>query len=214
MSHDTYRVHRIVQLTFDFLRSHLGRFLPYLSCSSSPIGNSLLSSLSSLSMSNVPPSCSASPPGQTEDAIRAQAEECQKIVDDTLSESISGPAFLRHLKEAGATPDEARDYIEQYTQRRGDQEATGSANAGLPSGQPDPSVPNPADIATSITWALLRAKVNHFQGASSQTATTSGGSLSDELANLLRLSSVKGAIPSLPCYFSFFLFFLFSFFFS
>jgi hypothetical protein len=81
-------------------------------------------------------------------------------------------------------------------QRRRDQEATGSANAGLPSGQPDLSVPNPADIATSIAWALLHAKVDHFQGASSQTATTSGGSLSDELANLLGLSSVKGAIPA------------------
>jgi hypothetical protein len=147
-------------------------------------------------MSNAPSSRGASPPAQTEDAIRARAEECQKIVDDAISESISGPAFLQRLKDAGATPDEARDYIDQYTQRRRDQEVAGSANAGLPSGQPDPSIPNPIDIATSIAWASLRAKVNHFQGASSQMATTSGGSLTDELASLLGLSSAKGAIPA------------------
>jgi hypothetical protein len=148
-------------------------------------------------MSDVPPSRSPSPPATTEDAIRARAEECQKIVDDAISGFISGPAFLERLKGAGATPNEARDYIEQYTQCRRDQEAAGPANAGEgPSAQPDSNDPNPVDTATSIAWALLHAKVNHFQSAPPQATTMSSSSLSDALASLLGLSSAKGTIPA------------------
>jgi hypothetical protein len=114
-------------------------------------------------------------------------------VDDAISGSISGPSFLERLKDAGATPNEAKDYIDQYTQRHRNQETTGSNNAIPPPGQP---VANPVDTATSIAWALLRAKVNHFQGGISQTAANSGASLSDELANLFGLSNAKGAIPA------------------
>ena len=114
-------------------------------------------------------------------------------MDDTISESISGLVFLVPLKDAGATPDEAKDYIEQYALHQRNQ---GSAGSGLPSGQPNTNVTNLVDTATSIAWALLHAKVNHFQGASSQLATTSDGSLSKNLTNLLGLSSAKGAIPA------------------
>jgi hypothetical protein len=74
-----------------------------------------LTSLPSLSMSNAPSSRTASPLAETEDDIRARAEACQKIVDDAISGSISGPSFLERLKDAGATPNEAKDYIDQYT---------------------------------------------------------------------------------------------------
>jgi hypothetical protein len=124
-----------------------------------------LSSLPFLSTSDGLPSHSPSPPATTNETIRVRAEECQKIVDEAVSGLISSPAFLERLKGAGATPDEARDYIEQFTQRRRDREA-GSADAGgvLP---PDANNPNPVDTATSIAWALLRAKVNYFQLTSS-----------------------------------------------
>ncbi|KAF8234176.1 hypothetical protein L208DRAFT_1394512 [Tricholoma matsutake] len=123
-------------------------------------------------MYNEPILRATSPPAQTEEIICARAEECQRIVDDAVSCSIPGPAFLACLKDAGATTDEARDYIEQYAQRRRGPETERPVDAG-------PSVPNPVDTATSIAWALLRAKVDHFQGASPQMATTSGSSLSD-----------------------------------
>ena len=86
-------------------------------------------------------------------------------MDDAISHSTPGPAFLARLKDAGATPDEARDYIGQYAQRRRGPETEGQADAGQPSGQTNPIVPNPVDTATSIAWALLHAKVDHFQGA-------------------------------------------------
>ena len=135
-------------------------------------------------------------PSPVDEAIRARAEECQRIVDEAISESVSGPTFLERLKGAGATPDEARDYIEQFTARRRIQESGSSNTGGQPPGQPDSDAPNPIDAATSIAWAFLRAKVNHLQSNSSQATAAPGGSLSDELANLLGLPSSKGAIPS------------------
>jgi len=141
---------------------------------------------------------SRSPSPLADETIRARAEECQRIVDEAISMFITGPAFLDRLKAAGATPDEARDYIEQYTQQRRDQDVAGSANADgePPLAQPGGDDPDPADTATLVAWALLRAKVNHFQPTSSQSAATAGGSLTDELASLLGLSSAKGAIPA------------------
>src|ERR1700733_2576614 len=117
-------------------------------------------------MSDVSTSRPASPPAQIEDTIRVRAEECQRIMDDVISHSISGPTFLERLKDAGATAEEARDYIEQYSQCRMGQEAERPANAGPPSGQINPSIPNPVDTATPIAWALLHVKVDHFQGTS------------------------------------------------
>jgi hypothetical protein len=86
-------------------------------------------------MTNDPRSRSGSPPAMTidtNDTIRARAEECQRIVDEAISKLISGPAFLERLKGTGATLDEARDYIEQYTQRRRDQEAEVQPTSHLP----------------------------------------------------------------------------------
>jgi hypothetical protein len=63
-------------------------------------------------MSNAP-SRGESPGASADDVIRARAEECQQIVDKAILESSSGLVFLERLKDAGATPDEARDYIQQ-----------------------------------------------------------------------------------------------------
>ena len=69
-------------------------------------------------MSNESASHAASLPAQTEETIRACTEEFQRIVDDAVANSIPGLTFLASLKGAGATMDEAGDYIDQYTQRR------------------------------------------------------------------------------------------------
>ena len=57
-------------------------------------------------------------------------------------------------------------------------------------------MPSPVDVATSIAWALLRAKVDHLQSPSSGVARIADRTLSDELSTLLSLSTGKGAIPA------------------
>ena len=57
-----------------------------------------------------------SPAVSIDNTIQARAEEFQRIVDEAISESLSGPIFFERLKGAGASPDEAQDYISQFSQ--------------------------------------------------------------------------------------------------
>jgi hypothetical protein len=124
-----------------------------------------------------------SPVAPDPDVIRARAEACQKLVDDAASGSISGPIFLERLRDTGVTPDEAKDYISQLSNRRSIQGTANTANTGgQPPVQPTVPAPNPLDAATAVAWALLRAKVDHIQPSTSQPASLPGGSLLDEIA--------------------------------
>ena len=131
-------------------------------------------------------------------AIQACTKACQRIVEEAITGFMSGLTFLGHLKEAGATTEEARDHINQYTQCRRDQEAAGAGNEQQPpaSDQPNSDDPDPLNTATSLAWALLHARVNHLQPSSPQATSTPDSSLPDELASLFRLSSTKGAIST------------------
>ena len=71
-------------------------------------------------------------PSPVDNAIHARAEECQRIVDNALTEFVSGAVLLERLKEAGATPDEAQDYITQFTARGTIQESGSSNTRGQP----------------------------------------------------------------------------------
>ena len=138
-----------------------------------------------------------SPAGSIDNTVQARAEEFQRIVDEAISESLTGPIFLERLKGAGASPDEAQDYISQFSQRRREQgSATATSSGGAQPGPVDANMPSPVDVATSIAWALLRAKVDHLQSPSSGAARVADGTLSDELSTLLGLSTGKGAIPA------------------
>ena len=137
--------------------------------------------------------CSLSP---LDDGICGHAEECQRTVDDAITESVSEAVLLDCLQEAGATPHEAQDYITQFTAHRVIHEPGSSNISGQLLMGPDGDGLNPINTATTIAWALLQAKVNHLWPNASQTAIASpGGSLSDELANL-GLPSSKEAISA------------------
>jgi len=57
-----------------------------------------------------------SPVAPLDHVIQLRAEECQRILDEAILESASGPVFLEQLKGTGATPDEVHDYIKQFSQ--------------------------------------------------------------------------------------------------
>ena len=126
-----------------------------------------------------------------------QAEEFQRIMDEAISGLFTGPIFLESLKAAGATPDEAQDYISQFSQCRREHDGTmGTSSEEAQPATVETNVPSPVDVATSIAWVLLRAKVDHLQSPSSGAARIRDGSLSEELSALLGLSTGKGAIPA------------------
>lgn len=80
-------------------------------------------------------------------------------MDDAISESYTRPTFLERLKAAGATPNEAQDYISQFSQCGREHEASGATNAGgaqpQAAGQVDANTPSLVDIAMTISWVLL-----------------------------------------------------------
>jgi hypothetical protein len=51
-----------------------------------------------------------------EEVVRQRAERCQKIVDEALGSDVGVEEFLDQLKKAGATPAEAADYGQQYSE--------------------------------------------------------------------------------------------------
>ena len=115
-------------------------------------------------------------------------------MDEAVSESFTGPIFLDHLKAAEATPDEAQDYISQFSQCRREHDTPAPwSSGGAQPGQVDANMPSPVDVTTSIAWALLRAKVDHLQLLSSGATRVADGTLSDKLSALLGLSTGKGA---------------------
>ena len=70
------------------------------------------------------PEREASPAGSIDNTVQARAEEFQRIVDEAISGLFTGPIFLERLKAARATPDEAQDYISQFSQRRRERDGT------------------------------------------------------------------------------------------
>ena len=52
------------------------------------------------------------------EAVRVRAESCQKIVDEALANDVGVEEFLDHLKKAGASPAEAADYGQQYSEQK------------------------------------------------------------------------------------------------
>ena len=130
------------------------------------------------------------------EAVRARTEACQKLVDDAVAGKISGPTFLESLRNANATPDEVKDFITQLTQRRKQQHSTSSRINGS-QGQTTATTPNQLDAATAVAWAVLRARLDHLQTGTPQSATVPDTALlSDDIADLLGISTTKGSIPA------------------
>jgi hypothetical protein len=60
----------------------------------------------------------AIPQASTRDpeSVRIIAEKCQQLVEDAVCGAITSKAFLEKIREAGASPREANDYVEQVTE--------------------------------------------------------------------------------------------------
>lgn len=66
-------------------------------------------------------------PDETE-RIRARSEKFQDVLEQALSDHLEPDAFLAQLREAGALPTEAEDYVGQFSQRRREAEAERNRN--------------------------------------------------------------------------------------
>jgi hypothetical protein len=126
------------------------------------------------------------------ETVQQRTEACEKLVDNAIAGLLPPLSLFERLKEAGATPEEAQDYINDFVQRRDRQ--GGSANPGEDPLLDHNDLPSQVDATTAIAWATLRAKVAQLQPFSTQEASNHN-SLSDEIEKLLGVST-KGSIPA------------------
>ena len=115
---------------------------------------------------------------------RRRAESFQRVVEDSLARNLSSDEFLAKLQEAGATSEEAVDYVEEFSQRRaltGANVVEGQTNRErTPEGLSDEDRVSfrktrdsqaqtnldPDHILTEANWQLLGAKLTHASSAS------------------------------------------------
>jgi hypothetical protein len=55
---------------------------------------------------------------RSSDLVRSITEKCQQIVEQAAHGLIPRGQFIERIREAGATAEEASDYVEQLRQRR------------------------------------------------------------------------------------------------
>jgi len=155
-----------------------------------------------------------------QEVVRQQAEAFQKIVDDALEHEVGVEDFLGRLRRAGATPAEAADYGNQYSERKnrgpsgtstiGSEPSAGGQEAtpeGLDDGQRlafrtvrDAELANAAarasrerqDAVDAAAWKVLEAKLRKAEGNKGQSHI--GKDFGTRLAELLGES--EPAAPS------------------
>jgi len=143
-----------------------------------------------------------------------RAELFQQVVEDSLAQHLSANEFLVNLRQAGATSEEATDYVEEFAQHRvlaatpsahanregalGDlteRDQLGSGDSHGHQGSSNAStLPNPDLAVTEANWQLLAAKLAHTSSSSEKPV----GLSSRDLLKLLggdKLSSCD--IPSI-----------------
>lgn len=131
-------------------------------------------------------------------AFGSKLRPCQCLVKDVVSGCTSVDSFLDLLNDTGVSPKEAQDYVDQVLQCQSQQGALGlppQTQDNYPvvgAGEP----PNPVNAANTLTWAVLRAKVNQLQGIGTHPILPSSSHLANEVADFLGIPNTKGAIPA------------------
>ena len=125
----------------------------------------------------------------TED-IRSRAEKFQKIVDDCLADGTSHNVFLGKLQGAGATIEEAINYVQEFLSHQGEETSNEEHTAQAATSELDdrPDI-FPEQMVSNTAWQVLRAKLAHV----TSKATTRRINLS----LMLLLDLLKGGISSI-----------------
>jgi hypothetical protein len=158
------------------------------------------------------------------ETIRLRAEACQQIIDDCIEGKIQATAVVGLLQQAGASNEEAVDYLKQLADRTAaGSRVGGEGNEGAPERRdprestPEGLTPDEADefrqrrdaleeqrrvqdeelrrkAADSAAWALLRAKASVLQSLLPESGSSDPA---QQLALLLGLNTAS-ATSSLP----------------
>lgn len=126
--------------------------------------------------------------------IRLRAEIFRHLLDDVRSGKISPRSFTQQLQEAGASPDEAKDYLEQLDQHLRRQQRSGSPEHPQNGSEArDESSLDPGQSADAVVWAQFQQKLSDItRGPNPEPADHSVG-LGD-LAKILELAKPRSSV--------------------
>lgn len=131
------------------------------------------------------------------EAVRARAETFRKLLDEVVSGRLDVESLTRQLQEAGATPDEAKDYVEQL--RTDPQHQPTNEASDIPqraSGNHDETNLDPGETADAVAWGQFRQKLSDFTGEHFSSSSNQSMGLGD-LAKLFDLARPQpSVIPS------------------
>jgi hypothetical protein len=132
---------------------------------------------------------------------RLRAEIFQKILEEVENGRLDETSLSLRLQEAGASPDEARDYLEQLQEHLQRQPHDGtSENHRTDSGHQVHSAVQPDQSADAVVWAQIRQKLADIASIPDGGSTSGGPSIGQfglgDLAKILELTKPRSsAIP-------------------
>ena len=128
--------------------------------------------------------------------VRVRAETFQKLLDELKNGRLDPSSLLQRLQDAGASPDEAKDYLDQaqgiFTQRHQNRSPDIPQIDSGEQGNSDPSA-NSDRTADAIVWAQLRQKLSDITHLADPGPSSHSIGLGD-LAKILDFAKPRQAI--------------------
>jgi hypothetical protein len=130
------------------------------------------------------------------ESVRARAELFRKLLDEVESGRLDIDSLTQRLQDVGATPDEAKDYVEQLQTDPRRQHATETSDnpqhASSSGNQDEPNL-DPGQAADAVVWAQLRQKLSDITGERVSSASNQPVALED-LAKIFDLARPRPSV--------------------
>ena len=96
------------------------------------------------------------------ESMQARVETFRKLLEEVEAGRLNITSFIQRLQDAGASPTEANDFLEEFQENAVHCQRDGSPASATQEAEPrpqdKPSI-NPEQSADAVAWAQLRQKV-------------------------------------------------------
>jgi hypothetical protein len=128
------------------------------------------------------------------EAVRVRAETFRKLLDEVYDGRLDANSLTHQLQVAGASPDEAKDYLEQFRSnpRHHPRDKT-PGNSQHDDGNHDEPNLDPDQTAEAVAWAQFRQKLSEVAGEHVSVAPSHPIGLGD-LAKIFDLARPRATV--------------------
>jgi hypothetical protein len=130
------------------------------------------------------------------ESIRLRAEVFRKILDEVEAGRLDATSLTLRLQEAGASPDEAKDYLDQLQERLNRQQRDKSPEhqSDEVRNQDEPNV-SPHQSADAVMWAQFRQRLADITGSIQGEGSSTGPAIGlGDLAKILEFARPRPTV--------------------